>query len=785
MQTLRFRALLWLLLASAIAVACGHYLTRGNVLQTNLLALLPPTERNPLAEEAITHLAEAGGNRVVILIGHSTPGLAKAGAAGFAESLRKTAAFESVQGALPPLDVSQLGAFYLEHRFNLLSDADRAALSKGGVDLEERLQRKLYAPFRFGVATPFSLDPFGFTENWLDSLPLHGLKLEQEGGWLRTRPDAKETRTYFVVTATLRGSSYDGDLQSEAVKAIQEREAELRSRDTGFDILHTGTLFYAHAARERAELEVDLIGLCSAAGILLMMYWVFRSPRPLILGALSVAFGIGAAMVAVIFLNGQLHLVTLVFGASLIGEAIDYSIQYFAAHLGAGENWDPLRGLHAVLPGLSIALGTSLLGYGALSFAPFPALKQIALFAFVGLGAAYISVVLLLPALMREPNRRDAVAATAAAERILAAWKARMNPRRCALLLAACAAIALPGWLMLEADDDIRVLINRPGQLVQQEERIRALTGFDSATQFLLVEGADAEDVLKKEEALRPRLDALREDGALSGYRAVSAFVPSSARQAENRALLEKALFADPLRLSALFERAGLREDFATQTHAHFIFTREHRLQPEEWLGVPLSAPFRTLWLGPREGSHASIVLPEGLRRPEALAALNLPGITWVDKPGSISELFQRYRAGGAMWLCAALALVLVLLSLRYGLWRAAMLTLPALLGIALALAFFGYAGIAVNLFNLMALMLVLGVGVNYAIFLIEGRGRESATFAGVLLSACTTLLSFGLLAFSAMPALSGFGLTLLIGIGVAVLLSPIVSTLAPREPNT
>ena len=81
-----------------------------------------------------------------------------------------------------------------------------------------------------------------------------------------------------------------------------------------------------------------------------------------------------------------------------------------------------------------------------------------------------------------------------------------------------------------------------------------------------------------------------------------------------------------------------------------------------------------------------------------------------------------------------------------------------------------------------MALMLVLGVGVNYAIFLREGGQRAAATLAGVLLSAGTTLLSFGLLAFSSMPALSGFGLTLLVGVGIAVLLAPMILTFSTGE---
>ena len=129
----------------------------------------------------------------------------------------------------------------------------------------------------------------------------------------------------------------------------------------------------------------------------------------------------------------------------------------------------------------------------------------------------------------------------------------------------------------------------------------------------------------------------------------------------------------------------------------------------------------------------------------------------------------------GTLWLLGALTLVYGVLCLRYGPVRSAVMLLPTLLSIAVVLGAFGYLGTSLTLFSLMGFMLVLGVGVNYAIFLCEGGVNEAATLAGVLLSAGTTLLSFGLLAFSSMPALSGFGLTLLLGICVSVLLAPMV----------
>jgi predicted exporter len=94
------------------------------------------------------------------------------------------------------------------------------------------------------------------------------------------------------------------------------------------------------------------------------------------------------------------------------------------------------------------------------------------------------------------------------------------------------------------------------------------------------------------------------------------------------------------------------------------------------------------------------------------------------------------------------------------------------------ALAAYGYVGVPLTLFSIMGLVLVLGVGVNYAIFVVEAGDRAPAPFAGVLLSAATTLLSFGLLSLSSMPALHQFGTILLIGISASVLFAPVALTL-------
>jgi predicted exporter len=175
----------------------------------------------------------------------------------------------------------------------------------------------------------------------------------------------------------------------------------------------------------------------------------------------------------------------------------------------------------------------------------------------------------------------------------------------------------------------------------------------------------------------------------------------------------------------------------------------------------------------------ATLVLPQGDAHGDALqkAAEGLPGVTLVDKAASVSDLFGRYRRYASVWLSCAIVLIVPVFGWRYGLRAVPRVLAPPVLGIGFTLSMLGYLHQPLTLFHWMALMLVLGVGANYAVFLREGEPhvahRPGAMYASVLLSAITALLSFGLLALSSMPALRDFGLTLLLGIGFTALLVP------------
>ena len=773
-RTLKLRAGLFAV-ATLLVAALGAYLLFGRgplPIQTDLLAMLPATEQNPLAEAAVERLAHANGDRMALLVENDDDARAKNAARALGKALAAHKVFGSVTAELPPFDIAQMVAPYLAHRFFLLADADRDALAQPGYDPAQALAQRLNEPFLTGVGVPLADDPFGWLQHWLAQQPWSRSPLMPEDDLLVAH---RGKATYVLVTATLDGSSYDDGVQRRALGALHAAEAQVERDYPGTRVLHTGAVFYAAAARTGAEHDVHMVGWISSIGIALLLLGVFRSPGPLLLAFLSTAVGVLAATTLTLLVFGKIYLLTLVFGAALLGEAVDYSIQYLSARANAGAQWQAGGGLRQVRPALLLALATSLLGYALLGLVPFPALRQMAVFAIGGMSAACLSVFWLLPALLQRPSKPMTPALVHAARALQHGLAKPAHGWRGALVALLLLLVALPGWMQLRHDDDVHRLIAQPAALTAQEAQIREITGLGNGSQFYLVQGKDSEQTLQHEEALEARLQTLVDDGKLESWLGLAGMVPSQARQTRDHALFAR-LLDDPAHLRQVLADAGFR---AAAIDAYLAAWPGAPLQLDDWLKTPLSTPFRQLWMGCNAQGCASLVLPQGSADDALLAqaAAGLPGVQLVDKPASVSGLFGRYRGYASVWLLAAVLLIVPVFGWRYGWRRAPRVLAPPVLGIALTLAALGYLDQPLTLFHWMALMLVLGVGANYAVFLHEGEphtaDKPGAMYASVLLSALTALLSFGLLSLSSLPALRDFGLTLLLGIAFTALLVP------------
>ena len=758
---------IWLAATALMIAACVAVFALRSPLQTDLTALLPETEQNPVAEQALSSLNHALGNRSLYLVSVKDDAVAKAAARLVSQQLSASHAFRSVRADFSQAQTSDLVEVYAPHRFFLLSADDRQALEQGRA--EEKLITNLMRPFTAGPGLDLAHDPFGLFADWLASLPLSQGRLLPEDGFLLSRD---EQGTHILVVAEAEGSAFAPEIQDHVQHALVSAREAVAKNYPGVTILATGAAHYAYAARTEAQRDMDRIVLGSLTGIILLMWLVFRSPRPLLLALLSVATGISLGILVSLSVYGKLHLITLVFGASLVGEAVDYAIQYYAARMAAGSDWHPWRGRNLVLPAITLALATSLLGYGALALSPFPGLKQIALFSLAGLAGAWLTVVLVLPVFSVSSQTRHVRLDWSL--HLLNRLSSIRHARALPYLLALAALAAIPGLLQTQGEDNIRLLINPPQDLREQEDTIRKLTGMDNSTRFILVEGHDAESVLQREEAAGQKLAALRDRNPMFGFTGLSRFVPSQKQQQDDHQLLKHSLLENSV-LETLLQNQGFAPSVAKQ------FRRDTQasmpLGFSEWMATPLSVPYRYLWLGQTSQGFASVMTLHGQIGREALetATQGLPGVTLVDKAHSVSILFAHYRQLAAWGLLLAVGMVLAALVWRHGIKLGALILMPTALALLLTPALLTYAGIALTFFHMMALMLVLGVGVNYAIFLKEAGSRAPAVLVGVMLSAMTTLLSFGLLSLSSMPALHQFGMALLLGVSLAALFTPAV----------
>jgi predicted exporter len=489
--------------------------------------------------------------------------------------------------------------------------------------------------------------------------------------------------------------------------------------------------------------------------------------RPLWLSVLVIAVGVLCAFSATLWLFGELHVAALLFGTSLIGISVDYSLNFCAQRFAA----DPVPArerLRRVMAGLVLGVATTLIGYVTLFLTPFPGLHQLAFFSAIGVGASFITVVAWLPELDRNGPLRRPKRLWRALAQLLAFWQEPGRRRQRLALLGLSFVIAATGFARIKVDDDVRRLQPLSPELRRQELAIQRLTGGGGGALFLLVQGKDTEAALQAEEHLLPLLEQAKRNGAIAGFQAPAQFVPSIARQLDNRNLVRARL--QPL-LTAYYEQLGI-VDATPETPEGEQFVTTSLLRDDTPLGF-----VRNLILEEGDGGATHLVLLTGVSRPEEIRRIadGSPGTSFIDLTFDVTRLLGTYRQRAMALLGLSMLLMLPLMLWRYGRVGGLLVILPSIAAVGLTPALIALCGGTFTCFNALALVLVLAIGSDYAVFYRETSGAaKPVTMLGVCLAMLTTLLSFGLLGLSSVVGVQAFGSTMSVGIFLAFLFAPL-----------
>jgi len=776
-------ALLWAIVVALLLVhSVSLWANKRIVPDTDILALLPTEERDLVLQQAFVHMVDSAQQKVIVLVGAPDWQQARRAADAYKAVLVPHGDLLSFMDNVGEQTQQDWLTLFQKHRIALMTAEDEKALRNRPVQhWVENALAKLYSPFAGPKLVAWQDDPFGLFGNWVQARAAETPVRPRDGRLFVAGGDIQ----YVVMPLVLRVPAFSMTAQETVTPLLTQARQAAHAAVPHAEVLTAGVVLHAAAASQQASSELSTIGIGSIIGIMLLIWLSFRSLKPIAYILLLIGIGCLGALSICTLVFDRVHLMTLVFGATLIGVAQDYGIYFLCKRLSTDAATGSSRLLRRLMPSLLLTLVAAVIGYTGLALTPFPGLRQMAVFSVTGLVFAWLTVVFWFPVLIG-PKTLKSVRLTQAYGASLTRWPVLRADRRSALAVLAMLAVILFGWSRLGVSHDIRSLQNPPKALVDEQIKLGKLLDAPTPVQFYLVRGADAETVLQREEMLKQRLDPLIGKHAISGYQAISNWVPSMQAQTAHHKLAMEKLAPEGAALTALATQIGEDATWVSGMRARMSATPA--LNVEQFLSSPAGEPWRHLWLGKVEGAYASIVALRGVSvasLPELQqATVGMQGVQWVDKVSGISSVLGRYQRYMTWTLLFSYAAVFCLLFVRYrgSAWRA---LAPTALGSALTIALLCIFGQQLQLFHVLALMLLLGIGVDYGVFFQERseHGKASAWLA-VSLSAVSTLLSFGLLGLSRTPALQAFGLTMLLGAGMVWLLVPCFNhhTVQPTE---
>lgn len=734
---------LWLIALLLIAVGlCVTWLNKDIHIQTNIFALLPKVQQDPELARTQQYMNEQLNNKVFVVVDAKDEAAIQQATHFLTAQAKQSQLWQPLK---PQLDFDQFAKQLYQHRAGLLSAQDQALLQKKDyAALTEQSLMQMMSPGMPVTAESLKQDPLLLFPRYVMQLATPSQQdIEMEQGFATIHHEQGISRLFVL---QLTQSPYNIDYQEQTSTWIEQTKQNLAAM--GLKSHWTGTILFSNFGTQSAKQEISTIGVGSTLGLIFLVWFGFRSLRPLATEFIAVSTGSFVAFAVTHWVFGEIHLMTLVFGASLIGVCVDFSF-YFMAMQSQHRKLGGFQILKPLLPSLFMGLMTTLVAYIFLSFTPFPGFKQIAVFSIIGLTAAWISSVLLLPRLPAL-NAQPAIKALSWIGQARLWFQQRAKIRYG--LIGVILAVGTVSLFYLKSNDDIRNLQGMDASLKQQDQAVREQFGQQQSSDYFVVRAASANEMQQQEQQLIGHLQQLQSQGKISAFQALGQWIPPLAEQQNNLQLLRNIPKAT---LQQYAQSMGLnvndvlqwQQQLATQPLLDFSVFKDH----------PLA------FLQPQ--TNERLVMVTGVKQPDVLRQLQSEHIHLQQPITEMSQMFAEHRVQAQHLLIYALIGLAVGLALIYGLSSIVPLVLPVSLALLSTFAIQAWLGVEINLFSIMATFLIIGIGVDYAIFYRHGHDHPQVVGMALFLCMMSTLLGFGLLSFSHTYAIHCFGLTVLFGV--------------------
>ncbi len=560
-----------------------------------------------------------------------------------------------------------------------------------------------------------------------------------------------------VLMAETRATAVDLEGQSEAVEKIHDAFTSIKG--TEHLILEvTGAGAFGVELQETIRAEVAKRSLLASVALLLVLFVFYRKPAYLLLAALPIGMGFLAGLAVVSLLFDSVHGITLAFGFTLMGVAIDYPLHLFS-HV---EKSSGPAAIGRIWPTMRLGAISTVVAYLALAFSGSDGLAQLGVFTAVGIGISVLVTRTWVPYLTPNSGREDKYLTPNSA-----------SPAKLSYLPAtALAGIALVATSQVVTDglwdDRLTSLSPVPAERINDDIRLRSAAGTPDMRYQVFVHNPSLDALLGRGEDIDMLLAGAQEEGVLSGWQSVTGILPGTDTFTRRQGAipspdilsgrLQAALTGTPFRADAFDEFLELA---ATSRSLPALAASDFEGSPlQSWLDAHLVR---------MDGEWVSLI---SLRNPDADALSKQVGkwgddVSILDLHASSVALMSDYRSRAITTVSfAALLIIVLLLHQRRQPAQVMWIAMSVAAGLVLTVAVVTAVQGQLTVIHLVALLLVTGLGLDYSLFLSRSESEEErrATNRAVLACATSTTIAFAILAGSSIPVLAFLGLTVAAG---------------------
>ena len=757
-----------------LAIAVSTRLSFG----TDITNLMPEGDAGSLAEVA-RRLTESELSRSMVLnVSGPDTATAVAGAAALAEAIAGHPEVEWLRAGVDDRQVQAIYDLYFPRRHYFLAfDPDRIPELTTEAALRaqaERARRDLALPTASLGKRLVAADPLGSFRAILERISGQQPALDQVDGQFVTR-DGR----FAVLFLGTRAPAFDGKRQKALLADLSAAFARVNQRFGGALVLErSGANVYAVATERSIRHDVNFVTAFSIVSVFVGLQLFLGSWRNLLLSGLPMLGGLVAATGLGLLVFGQLDGLTLGFGAALIGVVIDYPTHLLCHLCFSPHREDRRLVLRRTFPSLALGGLTTIASFVGLGLTSFPGFRQIAFFSATGVGVALAITLWVLPPLVA-PVARVPLCSRVVSERLGRAVLG-LAPRRKLIAALALGLLALSAPLLprLVWVDDMSKLWRMDPEVVQEDRRVRERVSQFETGRLVIGIAPDRDRAVELGEVVHARLAPLVATGELGGIRSLHTFLWPEGRQRENLAAL-RGDSGLPVRVQAAYRAAGFRGDAFVGFERALAQEPPPPLRFEDLADSPLADLVRPLLadFGDEIAVHTylqDVSSPEAVRR----AIAGLPGVHFFDQRQFLNDVYAEFRSTTVRQIFTGNFLVIGLLLLRYRRLRPALAAFfPSVLVSLILLGSFAAFGVETNLLHVVGLVMVLGMGVDYGVFVVDSASHPEemgTTLLSIFLGSFTTVFTFGVLAVSQHPALRALGVTIGAGILLAFLLAPL-----------